>query len=125
MIITIKANKGEGLAFTASKIATTFSNGKNVIIIADKDDVVDNVSIVPNAPVVAVEHSEWESFLSRMDIYIQALLNSFWSTNNMSRQSCIYILIDGRYIDEDTLKIFIDKCFKNIGIVVPIVMKYE
>ncbi|KEI94166.1 hypothetical protein N494_18825 (plasmid) [Clostridium botulinum A2B7 92] len=70
MIITIQAKRGEGIAFATSKIATMFSNSRNVIVIADKDDIRDRSCIVPHAPTIEIEQCEWESFHNNMENYI-------------------------------------------------------
>ena len=125
IIITIQAKKGEGIAFTTSKIATMFSNSRNVIIIADRDDISDKACIVPYAPVIEVEDYEWERFQDDMPKYIQKIEQLMKGNNGMEEQLFLYLIIDGRYIDEEVLVDFIDNCSRKLhNKIIPIVMKY-
>lgn len=83
IITTIQAEKGEGIAFTAGKIATTFSNSRNVIIIADKDEIRDKACIVPYAPTIEIEYYEWENFQDNIVKYIQKIEYLIKNNNGM------------------------------------------
>ncbi|MCC5440921.1 hypothetical protein AL714_13165 [Clostridium botulinum] len=125
MIITIQAKRGEGIAFTTGKVATMFSNSRNVIVIANKDDIRDRACIVPHAPTIGIEEYEWYNFHNNIENYIREIGNLIESANGMKEQLFLYLMIDGRFVDKKVLENFIDRCSKEFhNIIIPIVMKY-
>nr|WP_032072476.1 hypothetical protein [Clostridium botulinum]BAP25735.1 hypothetical protein [Clostridium botulinum] len=125
MIITIQAKRGEGIAFTTGKVATMFSNSRNVIVIANKDDIRDRACIVPHAPTIGIEEYEWGNFYNNTENYIREIGNLIESANGMKEQLFLYLMIDGRFVDKKVLENFIDRCSKEFhNIIIPIVMKY-
>ncbi|WP_407301571.1 hypothetical protein [Clostridium botulinum] len=125
MIITIQAKRGEGIAFTTGKVATMFSNSRNVIVIANKDDIRNRACIVPHAPTIGIEEYEWVNLHNNTENYIREIGNLIESANGMKEQLFLYLMIDGRFVDKKVLENFIDRCSKEFhNIIIPIVMKY-
>lgn len=104
MKILIEADRGEGIIFVSRKIATTLSQGKNVIVFS-----LDNDIIVPCNYSYNLSFYEWEHFEYEMDKYVEKI--SFSSDISILER---FVVIDARYISENILNDFINKISKNI-----------
>ncbi len=114
MNILIEANKSEGIANVVSKIITTLSDGTNMFAFgSDK-------SINAPCPICNLSFEEWDRFDEEMDKYIEKIV---YSPNPFLNKK--FLLIDARYISEDTLSYFLAKVTNAIGDTSFIIAKYK